>query len=61
MNRQTIDRLIQMSDGPVPHGGWKAFCQREGVGYQTLRHWREKLQLRRRKKSVNPAVHPTTA
>lgn len=58
VSRQTIDRLIALSEKAPRCGEWRAFCQREGVGYETLRYWRRKLSLRLRKKIiVNPTVN----
>jgi hypothetical protein len=57
VSRETVERLIQLSESQPHYGEWREFCQREGLGYQTLRYWREKLMLRRRKRnSVNAAM-----
>lgn len=65
VSRETLDRLIALCEGPRRKGEWREFCEREGVRYDTLRYWRQKLSLRKLKyrprKIVNPALNPTTA
>lgn len=47
MNRDTIDRLMEMCANPPTRGQWKAFCEQEGISYWTLMYWRNKLKLAR--------------
>lgn len=65
LSRQTIDRLIALSEAQPRYGEWKEFCQREGVTYDVLRYWRRKLSLRRlkypKRNMVTREMHPTAA